>query len=327
MDDNRFDELRDLAEGRLPPGRAEALRARMEADPELRALYEDVRESVILTGPAAVTPPLCRVRFEEVETGLQPMAIRSILLRAAAALVLVAGAIALWRSGVLESADPAPGPDLSALVLNAIPLDAAPELEPDPPIPEFLVNYRPVRDGRIQWLDSYETARLVARTTGRSLLLFVQVPSCGYCTEMHGSTLSDPEVVRRTDRFIPVRINAMTSRSPVKFKFPEEWPWFGVLDESGTTRLAFPGVRGPGEFVPRLDEAAGLVGSPLLEWDQLNDLVARLLAARENEDQGWLDDAHDEYVVIRENAPEGPLRVRARNGLRRIAGRARFPRE
>jgi hypothetical protein len=109
----------------------------------------------------------------------------------------------------------------------------------------------------------------------------------------------------------------------VKFKFPDEWPWLGVLDENGATKLAFPGVRGPAEFVPRLEQARALVGTPLLDWDQTNDLVARLIAAKQNEEQSWIDDAYDEYVVIREKAPDGPLRVRADNGLRRIAARAR----
>ena len=61
-----MDEFRDLAGGRLSPEHERWLRERCAADPELQKELEATLEAHRLTGPAAVRPPRCRVRFEEI---------------------------------------------------------------------------------------------------------------------------------------------------------------------------------------------------------------------------------------------------------------------
>ena len=55
------------------------------------------------------------------------------------------------------------------------------------------------RTDAIEWHQSIEEAKKIARDTGRPMLIFVTMQNCRYCTEMKQTTLVDPEMIKDTN--------------------------------------------------------------------------------------------------------------------------------
>ena len=155
------DELHALAAGTLNSEEEARLRERCAADPELQALLESYLEAYALTAPGDVEPPPCRTDFSELEDAYVPqrawrMVLRRPLRVAAAVLVLVTGFYVVSR--VMSGSPDGGEAGRENLVLAAIPVREIPEIEAGIEVPELLATYRPVEEGAIQWVESYEMA-------------------------------------------------------------------------------------------------------------------------------------------------------------------------
>ncbi len=63
--------------------------------------------------------------------------------------------------------------------------------------------------GEVAWRSSLEAARRDAANEGRSLLLVMESPGCGWCRKLDRTTLRDREVVEAINTHtVPVRIDA-----------------------------------------------------------------------------------------------------------------------
>lgn len=65
----------------------------------------------------------------------------------------------------------------------------------------------PPPGARIEWLHEYASARKLAATSGRPLLVDFTASWCGACGELDRNTFSDPRVVREGRRFVPVKVD------------------------------------------------------------------------------------------------------------------------
>jgi Thioredoxin-like len=321
-----MDEFRKLVEGRLTASQEADLRARCDGDPALQAALDEFLEAHALTKAAEVVPPVCRVHFEEIESRLDSEGRTRALTRAAAAIFVLAVSTLTWAFWP-ETATPTPNANANAaatfVALASIPLSPEDTPPVSPEIPEFLCTYRPVNCAGIQWLTSLENAKAASKVSGRPILLFLQHPTCPACKTMLDDTYGSPDVQKRLLSFIPAKINVMEASPETRALMKQGWPWSGVLDADGKVVLAFPGLLCPPTFMPRADESLRLAGEATHTWKEVNTLVAALLAAIEDENGGWLGDAHGGYYTLLAENPTGPIRVEAEQGLRRIAQRAR----
>ncbi|MBD3162447.1 MAG: DUF255 domain-containing protein, partial [Candidatus Latescibacteria bacterium] len=347
-----IDELRALLAGTLPFEEEERLRERCATDPELRALLDELAEVHALTAPVAEeTPPPCRLTFLEMEGTLVPQRAGRMVLRrawrvAAAVLVFVVGGFVLSRAfidredgaGDDTAVAPAPGPasdrtsggeaGRQPLVLAAIPPEEPAEPDPGPRIPEVLATYRPVKDGAIQWIDTFAEAAAMARVSSRPVLLFLHYETCPWCIEMREGALSDPEVVARFEAFVPAAIDCADPPEDVRpllrrlFE-TKGWPWFGAVDVDGDVILTFPGRQDSEAFLGRLEEAAKLVAPPVIDWDEANRFARRLLKARESEAERDFGASFRGYREVLAEEAAAPFHPAAVAGKTRIAAAAR----
>jgi thiol:disulfide interchange protein DsbD len=70
---------------------------------------------------------------------------------------------------------------------------------------------------RIKWMDDYATAKQLAVSTKRPLLVDFGASWCGACGELDRDTFSDPHVVRDSERFVAVHVDLSPGKdSPEK---------------------------------------------------------------------------------------------------------------
>jgi hypothetical protein len=319
-----IDEMRALAAGSLTSGEERRLRARCETDPESQALLEDILEVYALTASGDVEPPPCRLEFSGVMGALAPhRARRAVLrrfLRVAAAVLVLVGLGALVSQ--LMPGKPGGGEIGRELVLLAIPLDAEQLPDSGPEIPEILASYRPVADGRIQWIESMETALAMSRVSSRPVLLFLHHPTCPSCKQMIRQTFTDVDVRTRMDGFVPALVDVRHTTKEVLEKAREGWPWLGALDADGQTILAFPGVRGPADFSDSMREAAKRAGPTPFAWERLNELRRRLEEADRAFRAEDLAAARDAYLALAADETAGVFREAGKYGVDRIGMQA-----
>ncbi|MDH5671930.1 MAG: thioredoxin family protein [Myxococcales bacterium] len=60
---------------------------------------------------------------------------------------------------------------------------------------------------KLRWMEDYDAARELAKTSGKPLMVDFGASWCGACGELDRNTFSDPRVVREGQRFINVRID------------------------------------------------------------------------------------------------------------------------
>ncbi len=319
-----MDEFRDLAEGRLTPEQERRLRERCAKDPELQAELEATLEAHRLTHAADVRPPRCRVSFDEIEGALRARRARTLVIcgaTTATVLLLALGATAL---GFFDGSEPVSETPTS-IALEAIPLADVVVEESPPEIPSFLAEYRSYDEGRVRWLTNLPNALAAAKISERPILVFLYFPGCPSCDSMEDRTLLDSAVQEEFRSFVPLRVDITSAPVGLDIRkmAKEGIPWFGTLDSAGGEMYAFPGVSEAGAFVESLRSARDLVRAPSLSWGRLNTLVARLLAARQNEQaEEWLCDADAEYRALSMECPAGPLRDAAVQGRLRLERRA-----
>ncbi len=323
-----YDEFRALVSGTLPAEEERRIRERCEADPALKADLEQFVEVQALTAPGDAPPPPCPLDFEAVLGALAPRRAWRMVLRrtwrvAAAVLVLVVGG-ALLALAISDRQNRSDGGEAGRpLLLAAIPPAAEAPAESGPDVPAMLADYRPVKEGRVQWISSLEAAKAVAQATARPVLLFVYHPSCPVCGQMEAVTFRDTEVLAQFEGFVPARENVVNAPPEVRRLLDEGFPWLGALDTTGRLLLSFPGGRGPVEFLDRLTAAGRLAGPSPLTWEKVHELLRRLADAESAEGRGDLAAADAGFRALAADVGGLPCGLRARAGLARLGAAAR----
>jgi hypothetical protein len=282
-----YDAIRAWAEGTLGPEDVRRLEAAFAADPDLRFAAEEYRAVHRMTGGLPAEAPVSRVTFDDVarelglpEDGAPAATTRWVRWSLAAAALLLLSLGALWA--LRERRPDAPDAP-AALELSSLPADAA-GAPAAPDVPAHLAGWRPVADGKIQWLTSREEARAVAARTGRPVLVYVFHESCPYCVEMDETTLRDRVVVEAAGGFVPLHVDVMRlPREEGMALFRKGWPYFAVERADGVEVASFPGRHDGAEFRERLEAAlAGATGAAL-PWERVDAAAARaaIVAARE----------------------------------------------
>lgn len=311
---SRFDEFRDLAEGRFDAASAARLRAAAQADPALAAEMALYAQAHALTAPAApgFAPPASTLGYEELAAARRAGRIRRIrpwAAAAAAALLVAAGVAAFVPRGP------------RTVTLRSISLAAA-TASPAPAedLPPSLATYRPVDEESIRWIDSIETGRAVARWSGRRVLLWIMHPGCPTCVEWNQGMLRREDVLAFASEFVPVRLDVMKiveeGREEFKELYQQGWPYVGIQEASGKRIVDAPGERPAEELLDEL--SAGRTEDASLPWPKVNELAGALARAREaaSKDAGT---AWKLFDAVRRDDPDGALGRAAEAGLRALA--------
>jgi hypothetical protein len=178
-----------------------------------------------------------------------------------------------------------------------------------------------VDEDGIRWIESFDTARAVARLSSRPVLLFIYHPTCPWCLQLRDETFTDPGVRAALEDFVPTRLNVMRldERFRPLIQKKDSWPWLGTVDANGDVLLSFPGLQGPGDLRAKMTESSRRVGPVVASWKRVNDVAARLAPAVEAEEAGHPAEAWALYGALAGDETAGPFAEAARRGRQRIA--------
>jgi thioredoxin-like negative regulator of GroEL len=225
--------------------------------------------------------------------------LRPWLAAAAALLVAVAGA-AVW----LDSRP-------HTVTLRAIHQSPRIEMPVEFAIPPALATYRPVADGKVNWMSDLADARVVAKTASRPLFVFVYHPQCPLCIQLDRGALKDRALLAEVEKFVPVRIDVMKAPDEVEAWLQGGWPYFGAQSADGAHLEDFPGMHDAKALTALLAKNAGTASSAA-PWSVSNELAAayeKAEAAREAKRYG---EAYEAYRAMqRVMATLGPSQEKA----------------
>ena len=334
-----MDRIRALVEGTLSAGEAESVRHEIESEPDGPELIEAYRLVQELTVPAML---------ESVETGVPvdvarilppPVPMRARLRWAAVLLVALGAGIAI---GVVLRSDPsgsgrvsfvAPGEAGGAIPIRSLAFDDPPVPVAPPSVPVALAEYRSVRDGAVVWLDDVAAARRIAELTSRPILWFIHHPSCPICVRFESGPLHDPDLLRRIEALVPVRIDVTRvppnlAAAVEKRLAPRRWPYLAVEDAEGRMLAAVEAAQASVDVISgQID--TGLRAVPDLEnridWERANRAARHLLGGVWAFESGRLGDADRAFHDARRDGV-GPLVEAAQRGIEavRSAAHVRF---
>jgi thiol-disulfide isomerase/thioredoxin len=121
----------------------------------------------------------------------------------------------------------------------------------------------------IHWERSFETAVQKGKAQRKPLMLDFWADWCGWCHRLDETTYVDPEVVRLSKGFVPVKVNTEGGRSEtlVALKYSvSDLPTVIFVSPSGRPILRLSGFRGPEQF-PQVMTAAREAANQVLGWE------------------------------------------------------------
>jgi thiol-disulfide isomerase/thioredoxin len=125
----------------------------------------------------------------------------------------------------------------------------------------------------IHWERSFEAAVEKGKSQHKPLMLDFWADWCGWCHRLDETTYVDPEVVRLSKGFVPVKVNTEGGRSEtlVALKYSvSDLPTVIFISPSGRPILRLSGFRGPGQF-PQIMAAAAEGAAKVLGWEATLD--------------------------------------------------------
>ncbi|MDA1139653.1 MAG: thioredoxin family protein [Planctomycetota bacterium] len=113
------------------------------------------------------------------------------------------------------------------------------------------------------WLDSYEAAAEKAEKSQKPMLLFYFRANCKQCRKLETSTLADPEVVERLDKFVLARVDVAENLKELLRLKPigNVTPYIIFTRPDGQQLFNTSGYVPASLFVKRLDQALAKSGS------------------------------------------------------------------
>jgi thioredoxin:protein disulfide reductase len=112
----------------------------------------------------------------------------------------------------------------------------------------------------LEWREDFAVAREEARSERRPFLIDFGADWCAACKELEHETLSDPRVVKESQRFTAIRVDLSPRvESPEKWALLREYgqsglPFVVLHDGEGREALRITSVMGPDELVARMRE-------------------------------------------------------------------------
>jgi thiol:disulfide interchange protein DsbD len=122
----------------------------------------------------------------------------------------------------------------------------------------------------IKWEKNFEEALKKARKAGKPVFVDFWADWCGWCHRLDRTTYVDPEVVRRAQDFVAVKVNTEGSRRDVEVALRYEvdsLPTILFLSPEGRQLHRLPGFQGPGQF-PRTLDAVLHVARRVMAWEE-----------------------------------------------------------
>lgn len=254
----RLEEVRAWVEARLEPERAARLEEELARDAELREFAQAYREVWILTEDAQGPAVHSQLSFEDLELRLEERRPAPWLSVAAAAAVVLLVAGLFLREALRRSGPP-------RLRLEAIPMQAEAPSELAP-LPAWLADYRPVREGEIQWISDLAVGVQLSQLCGAPLLIWGAHETCPICARMGDTTFVDASFLARLQGWVPVRLDVMRTsyfegldpaengfpvfelrddefeELAVRYGYVEAQDLGGLLEEYGAEDTAAPGL-------------------------------------------------------------------------------------
>jgi hypothetical protein len=296
-----FDDFHALLDGRLDAVAVARLRARLDVDPALRAEFDAYREVHAFTAPLADptvgSAPASEISFERLDAERRARRVRRLrpwLAMAATLLVAAAGVAAAY-----VHARP------SVVTLHAIQMeDRVLDLPPIYSVPAMLATYRPVSDGRVNWIASLPDARALSRATGRPLFVWVYHQQCPMCSSLDSGAIRDESVQSEAAKFVPVKLDVMTASQEVQRWCSTGWPYLAAQTADGKAVVEFSGEMDAAQIRASLARGEGAADAAL-PWPAVNELAALNVRAEQAGASGRLGDAYLAYDEIRRRVGAG----------------------
>jgi thiol-disulfide isomerase/thioredoxin len=121
----------------------------------------------------------------------------------------------------------------------------------------------------IRWERSFDEALAKARASGRPIMVDFWADWCGWCHRLDRTTYVDPVVVRKSQDFVPVKVDTEGSRREVAISEKYDvatLPTIAFLSPSGRLILRVTGFQGPGQLPSAMDDAKALA-QKVMSWE------------------------------------------------------------
>lgn len=110
----------------------------------------------------------------------------------------------------------------------------------------------------INWQYTISDAKVQAKKEKKKILLMVASPSCGYCTKMLNTTLSDEKVMAVVNKgFVPVMLNNVTDKLPSGLSVRGVPTIFILNSDAKPLGAAIIGFRESKDFLQAVEEGRG----------------------------------------------------------------------
>ena len=125
----------------------------------------------------------------------------------------------------------------------------------------------------VRWEQKFEEALKKARAQNKPIMVDFWAEWCGWCHHLDQTTYVDPEVVRLSADFIPVKVNTEggSREAEIALRYNvSSLPTIAFLSPSGRLISRLNGFQGPGQF-PFTMEAARASAARVMAWEQALD--------------------------------------------------------